>query len=1115
MPTQQVVVEFIGDYSKLQTANAELQKSGNISGQVDQFNQLNKSADAAAGNVSKIGGASKEAGTQLERMANAANNASKGIVGAAGKQAIDAVRTAALGATAEIVKLGASLDQAKAKLAALEPNTDAFKALEEEIKATEIAMATFGKTTEQVQAGTASIRQETVAYTNTLVRLKQAGLDNTDVYRALKEASGELGLSVKKVGEELGGVALEQKNLHGGIEIAEGIAASFETAASASALFGEKSEDLEKSMQKVFAAMALANGIQKLYTITSKESAAVQAVARGQAALQAVATRLATAAESEYVVVRIVATAAQSVLNAVMAANPVVLLIGGLIAAGAALVAFTSNSDKAAEKEKQLNEEMKLSIEYLELYAKNSTAGQQERLNDLQAELTVLKAKNVSQSQILEKEKEISEQERAIAGRNHGFYAQEIHDIGDLKAQQESLQNKLKQFQAELDNKQSGNFFTRWIYGERSGDDINKDIENTKAKIENTQKSIELGEAAQNAAQQKIAEDQAKAEEIRKHNVELQLKDQVAIGEATLARTKSTTQDELNAQIGLIERKQALELNDANLTADQRLAIAETNARQIRDLQYNYSLSRAKEDLSIYQVYADGKLKTVSAGSDEELEIEKQLLIQKRAVDTLAARDNIREVQRVRLQFENDYTALLKRFAKQRQLDAIETEKFTNQARLDVVQAGTHEEYELKLQAVAIEQKAELAAIDDRVRNTAKGQAQIAEINAKALGQQEQLRKQYLLQEINDETNVSKTVNDIRITRLQNQANNPNTGSNQQFNLQQQARKIELENIQIEIRANERLYRNKLETQEEYIQKSLDLENQRLQKQGEIDNADADHRKKLYQEIETVSLDISQKISDATFAINDNGIKNQENRSLAALERDKAATLNQKFLTNQQKAAIEESFRRQQIAIERAAAIKKRDNDVHQAEVDGFLAVAKVWAENAGYPILAAVLSALAIANTLAQVSKIKSTPLPTYATGVEMLDGPGGPTSDSILARLSRGERVVPAEINKRYFPALSAIHNQTVPANVANEMLTGALAPTIDLDNLEAQRWYNGNAIDYDRLGEAVARHMAPQLGDLPQNHFSFDEKGFIHSVQKGLERQVYLNKRYSFRK
>lgn len=56
----------------------------------------------------------------------------------------------------------------------------------------------------------------------------------------------------------------------------------------------------------------------------------------------------------------------------------------------------------------------------------------------------------------------------------------------------------------------------------------------------------------------------------------------------------------------------------------------------------------------------------------------------------------------------------------------------------------------------------------------------------------------------------------------------------------------------------------------------------------------------------------------------------------------------------------------------------------------------------------------------------INSTPsIPGFAEGIEYVNGPGTAKSDSIPARLSKGERIVTADKNAEYWDELSAIHN------------------------------------------------------------------------------------------
>ena len=75
-------------------------------------------------------------------------------------------------------------------------------------------------------------------------------------------------------------------------------------------------------------------------------------------------------------------------------------------------------------------------------------------------------------------------------------------------------------------------------------------------------------------------------------------------------------------------------------------------------------------------------------------------------------------------------------------------------------------------------------------------------------------------------------------------------------------------------------------------------------------------------------------------------------------------------------------------------------------------------------PFAGAILSALAAATGAAQIAVIASQPpppKPSFATGVIGLEGAGTATSDSIDAKLSRGESVITARATERFAPILA----------------------------------------------------------------------------------------------
>ena len=145
------------------------------------------------------------------------------------------------------------------------------------------------------------------------------------------------------------------------------------------------------------------------------------------------------------------------------------------------------------------------------------------------------------------------------------------------------------------------------------------------------------------------------------------------------------------------------------------------------------------------------------------------------------------------------------------------------------------------------------------------------------------------------------------------------------------------------------------------------------------------------------------------------------------------------------KVISEAEYNRQVRKLRQEQAEKEKAAKIAEITLAGILAVQNALSQAPGVPttiplaILAGSLSAI-------QLAKAIATPIPKFAKGIEMLSGSGTETSDSIMAYLSKGERVVPANINREYFPALSAIHNKRIKAKDINEFAIGGISATID---------------------------------------------------------------------
>jgi chromosome segregation ATPase len=196
-------------------------------------------------------------------------------------------------------------------------------------------------------------------------------------------------------------------------------------------------------------------------------------------------------------------------------------------------------------------------------------------------------------------------------------------------------------------------------------------------------------------------------------------------------------------------------------------------------------------------------------------------------------------------------------------------------------------------------------------------------------------------------------------------------------------------------------------------------------------------------------IEKAQEVADAKKAISEKAESELMNLSKAIansliddkLNKTKDATkAEEEILKNKlDKGLISEQQYNEQIAIlnkkQRIAdATAEKKKALFGIGIETLLAVAK-----AGFITPAAI--AIAIQGAIS-AAVIAATPIPKFAQGTEYVQGAGTTKSDSIHAMLSKGERVVPAEINQM----LNGIPNAELPKLVSdaknNNMLSSLLA-------------------------------------------------------------------------
>jgi len=129
----------------------------------------------------------------------------------------------------------------------------------------------------------------------------------------------------------------------------------------------------------------------------------------------------------------------------------------------------------------------------------------------------------------------------------------------------------------------------------------------------------------------------------------------------------------------------------------------------------------------------------------------------------------------------------------------------------------------------------------------------------------------------------------------------------------------------------------------------------------------------------------------------------------------------------EQKLISEQEYERKAAELAKKRFEHEKKAATVSAIIDGALGVMKAIGKGRWWEV-AAITAATGI-----QIATIQSQQFPGFKEGVIDLQGPGTATSDSIPARLSRGESVMTAEETTKYKPVLQAIRDNEFEAFVA----------------------------------------------------------------------------------
>lgn len=301
MAQENILVKFDVDYTELTNAQAELAKTGKVD---------TKGFEKIQTEIKETATETKELVTEFKNVATVATKMGKSVEAAFGSGVQDALDTA-----------GVSVDE-------------------------------FAVALKKANAPATSLKKELKDLKESMSRMKAEGKDTGKEFDSLRQRAGKLSDAIADANAEIKNAGSDTKNIDNVVGSISALAGGYAAVQGAAALFGDESEDLQKTLVKVNAAMAIASGIQQVMTALQKEGALAKLA-------DVVATKAQAAATTLYTFVMAGATTATKVFRAALISTgigAVVVLIGYLI------TAIMDYADEA-EDAKIENEKLKASFE--------------------------------------------------------------------------------------------------------------------------------------------------------------------------------------------------------------------------------------------------------------------------------------------------------------------------------------------------------------------------------------------------------------------------------------------------------------------------------------------------------------------------------------------------------------------------------------------------------------------------------------------------------------------------------------------------------------------------------------------------------------------------------
>lgn len=948
-----------------------------------------------------------------------------------------------------------------------------------------------------------------------LMKMEDAGEFGTNAYIELSIAAGQLEDQIGDVQQRIRILASDTKEIDAVMGLGDGLAGTFYIATSAAEVFGEDMEGLQKAFYKVQAAMSILSGTQQVYNALQKNSAA--AVVFGTAVeklaakskdqqtasltrntkawfLNGAASAGASLKTVALTVVTKAATIAQAALNAVIYANPFVLLGAAIAVAVAAIVGFVKWNSKGAQAARAFNEANKK----LEEDEAKAAVGEAKRNHDRQEQI---KATNAAEENALTEAKKRNASELEMA-QIRSSYAKRRFDETSKYVTAEQKANKTLMNDAYDAMEAKRKEANEYKEGSKKKKKALEELAEAERKYyEYVEKDSEL--------QHQYLDDQKAAADAEQEVVEQRKQMRVQAEQANIDLMREGAAKEI-AQINLNYREQLKQYqgNSAEETA-MRKALLEKQAKELEKVRKKYALEAQQTAIQEQKNLLAAMSQSGGTESDyaQQIELTKRIAeaeaqarVEALDKETMSDEEYAAQVEAIRLDLQRTL----------KEIDDQEVERKNENAKrlTDIALQEAEAEKNALTGAEGVDKQKEVwdnyyAARANQIEENARIEKEAVqrstdseEVKAAKITQIDNQLKADLTQNAKDAAQARLGVDEQYLTDLQIAADKAQHEVDKGGTAGQR-----IEALKANLEAQNALYDEQARQLKSKYEAGLITYQEYKEQEWEITKAIADNevtyiteKMQVIGEAFQETLNYMQQASDLVFE----SLQSQVQAEMDALDEEYTTDAEEAKKNANKKYITEEEMEKKKAALQKKQQKYAKAQALINAGINTALSVTNALTTSP-FP-LGLIMASLAAAMGAAQIAVIASKPLAQYAKGRKGGQGEYAVVGErgAELMYIPKGASIVPHDkMNDQNAWAAYGVPRLEIPA-----------LPSISDDTMHyaAEQTAIGLSIDYDKLGEAVARNIPSQKAV----HVNVDRSGI--TVLDGLDTHRYLNQKYT---